>query len=324
MRGIVWRRFLTVGAASALAAMVVGAQIVPAAARSAGTLYGVTFPATIASIDPSGGTVNPVASLGTVGPNPLIAALASDNRNQEVVALVGTCTVCPGPRGGGPVTWQLARINPSTGSVAAGVQLQRSVVSSIAVDPATHLVWAVADCSFACTVSTVVLVDPSSGSETDMATLPVSPFDTIVALAPKTHTLYVATQVGAGEYRLFAMNTSTTTVTAGPSIGQGITGMAVDPSSGSLFVLRGAAQPTVERVDPLAGTSTVLATFGGPLSYPAIDARARTLYAEETVFVGSLHETAIVAVNLRTGATATGQPINALFGPLAFLSVRRH
>jgi hypothetical protein len=306
--------------AFALAAVAAGAGAATpvTAVASDGVLYGITFPATLASIAPAAGTLNPLVSLGSVGPNPLVAALAPDGRSHELTALVGTCIVCPGPRSGGSIIWRLARIDPSNASIVASPPLQRPLAHSIAVDPATHEVWGVTDC-FTCASQTVVKVDPSSGTETDVAVLPApSSFDTLVVLAPKSHTLYVAIAV-LGTSRLYVLDTTTATLDAGPSIGQGITGMAVDPSRGSLFVLRGGLQNTVERVDPATGGSNVVASFSGTLSSPTVDPRAHVLYAAETVIVGTFHEIAIVTVEDRTGTTTTGSPINAQVGPLAFL-----
>jgi hypothetical protein len=45
------------------------------------------------------------------------------------------------------------------------------------------------------------------------------------------------------------------------------------------------------------------------------------LYTAETVILGSLHETAIVIVEDRTGAATAGSPINDQIGPLAFQRV---
>lgn len=315
------RRTIGVVAACVIAAVGVGAQVA-VAAPPGGALYGISFPSVVSSIDPASGALSPLVSLATVGPNPLVAALAADNRSPDLVALVGTCTVCPGPRGGGPVSWQLARVDTTTGSIQASPVLQRALAFSIAVDPATHQVWGITDC-FTCTSQAVVRIDPSSGVETDVATLPLSSsFDTLVALAPRSDTLYLAIPA-AGTYQLFAVNTRTGIVAAGPSIGQGITGMAVDTSNGALLVLRSGLTQRVERIDPATGSHTLLATFNGfGLSFATIDPRSHTLFAAGMVQIQTSHEVEIVGVNDRTGAMTVGQPINAIVGPLAFLRPR--
>jgi DNA-binding beta-propeller fold protein YncE len=314
----VTRRVSGLVAATAIALIGVGAQAVPAAAPVNGALYGITFPATLATIDPASGGQTQVAQLGSIGPNPLVAALAADSRSSALVALVGTCTICPGPRGGGPVFFQLASVDTATGSIQASPVLQRPLAFSIAVDPATHQVWGVTNC-FTCASQTVVRVDPSSGVETDVATLPVSSsFDVLVALAPRSDALYLAISV-VGTYQLFTVSTTTGIVSAGPQLGQGITGMAVDTSNGALFVLRSGPSQTVERIDPETGSQTVLASFSGiGLSFATIDSRSHTLFAAGLVQIQTFHETEIVSVNDRNGEMTVGQPINAFVGPLAF------
>ncbi len=95
--------------------------------------------------------------------------------------------------------------------------------------------------------------------------------------------------------------------------------MAVDTSNGAMFVLRSGLTQTVEQIDPVTGTQTVLATFDGlGLSYPTIDPRSHTLFAAGLVVIQTFHEIEIVSVNERSGAMTVGQPINAIVGPLAF------
>jgi len=314
----VTRRVSGLVAATAIALIGVGAQAVPAAAPVSGALYGITFPATLVTIDPASGGQTQVAQLASIGPNPFVAALAADSRSSALVALVGTCTSCPGAKGGGPVFFQLAKVDPATGSIQASPVLQRPLAFSIAVDPATHQVWGVTDCS-TCTSQTVVRIDPSSGVETDVATLPVSSsFDTLVALAPRSDTLYLAIPV-VGTYQLFTVSTTTGIVNAGPQLGQGITGMAVDTSNDALFVLRNGVSQSVERIDPDTGGQTLLASFSGfGLSFATVDPRSHTLFAAGLVLIQTLHEIEIVSVNDRNGAMSVGQPINAIVGPLAF------
>ena len=313
-------------AACVIASMGVGAQGVPAAAPASGTLYGISFPALVNSIDPASGTLSPLAPLASVGPNPLVVALTADSRSPDLVALVGTCTVCPGPRGGGPMFWQLAKVNTETGSIQPGPVLGRPLAYSIAIDPANDQVWGLPQCvTLVCATQTVVVVDPSTAAETDVATLPVpSFFDSFVALAPKSHTLYIAIPV-AGGFQLFVLNTETRVVTTGPSLGQAITGLAVDSSDGRLFATLGGVTPRVVAIDPSTGAQTVLATLNAfGLSYPTVDPRTHTLYAAGLVVVNSLGATAIVSVNDRSGAVTVGTPITGNVGPVAFQRLRGH
>lgn len=303
------------GLAFALASVAVGIRGVPASAPVDGTLYGIAFPATVASIDPASGTVTTLASLSGIGPNARVQAMAPDAKNRQLVTLVMTCTSCPNAKGGGgPVFFQIAVVDPAARSVSASPILLRPISQSIAVDSKTHAVWGVVDCDMlACTSSSVVTVDPASGTETDVASLPFpASIDTMVAFAPKSGTLYVVTFAG----QMAAVDTVTGAVVTEPSLGTNIFGMAVDASSGDLFVLRGGLQPQVDQIDPSTGQSTVLATFNGSgLSFATIDAKSHTLFAEGSV-VGGFD---VVSVNDRSGAMSTGGLVTQFPGPLAFL-----
>ena len=307
------------GLAFAVASVAVGIRVVPASAPVDGALYGIAFPSTVASIDPASGTVTTIVPLAAVGPNASVQAMAPDARNHDLDTLVTTCTSCPNAKGGGgPVFFQIVLVDPTARSVMAGQILLRPISQSIAVDPKTHAVWGVVDCGFlACASSSVVSIDPATGTESDVASLPFAAFfDTKVAFAPKSGTLYVLTFAG----QLFALDTVSRAVATGPALGPNITGMAVDASNGDLFVLRSGLQPQVERIDPATGQSTVLATFTGlGLTSPTIDAKSHTLFAEELVTVGGLTALDVVSVNDRSGAMSTGQPVAQFAGPLAFL-----
>ncbi len=309
------KKLASFGLAFAVASVAVGVRAVPASAPADGTLYGIAFPSTVASIDPASGTVTTLVSLSGVGPNALVQAMAPDAKSGHLDALIMTCTSCPNAKGGGgPVFFQLAVVDPVARSVSAGPILLRPISQSIAVDPKTQSVWGVVDCDLiACASSTVVTIDPASGTETDVASLPFAAFfDTKVALAPKSHTLYVLTFAG----QLFAVDTVSGAVVTDPSLGPNITGMAVDASNGDLFVLRGGPQPQVEQIDPSTGHSTVLATFNGlGLSSATIDPKSHTLFAEGSV-VGGFE---VLSVNDRSGAVSTGPQVIQLPGPLAFL-----
>ena len=309
------KKLATFGLAFAVATVAVGIRAVPASAPVDGTLYGIAFPSTVASIDPASGTEIALVSLSGVGPNALVQAMAPDAKSGDLDALVTTCTSCPNAKGGGgPVFFQLAVVDPVARSESASPNLLRPISQSIAVDPKTHSVWGVVDCGpLACASSSVVVIDPASGAETDVASLPfAASFDTKVALAPKSHTLYVLSFAG----QLFAVDIVSGAVVTDPSLGPNITGMAVDTSNGDLFVLRGGLQPQVEQVDPSTGHSTVLATFNGlGLSSATIDPKSHTLFAEESVLGGF----EVVSVNDRGGVVSAGRQVIQLPGPLAFL-----
>lgn len=312
------RRAIGIAAACVLASLAVGAQAVPAAAPVDGTLYGIGFPSSIMSIDPASGALSTIVSLAGVGPNALPQAIAADAKS-GLDALVLTCVSCPNPKaGGGPVFFQIAVVNPATGSVSASPILQQPIAPSIAVDPKTHAVWGVADCATTiCSASTVVRIDPSTGAETNVATLPAAVFAEAVAFAPKTDILYLLTFAG----QLFEVNTAKGTIVTGPALGPNITGMAVDASDGELFVTTGTLQQQqVERIDPETGQSTILATLNGiGLSSPAIDPKSHTLFAISTVQLQTLTAGEVLSLNDRTGSATIGQPTNAARSPLAFL-----
>jgi len=303
------------------AAMVsIGVQVAKAAPPLKGSLYGIGFPDVLVSADPVSGTLTPIVSLAGTGPNPFIPALAADSKPPDLVALVLTCTSCPNAKGGGgPVFWQLAQINTETRSVSVSPVLQRSLAYAVAVDAQSRQIWALPDCfDSGCAVQTVVQVDPSTGIERDVATIPaLATLDSFITLAPKSHML---SMVIRGQ--LFRMDTRSAVVTAGPNIGF-ITGFAADPGDGRLFATLGYPAPRVVQIDPTTGSHLVLASFNGiDLASPTIDPRTHTLFAAELVNVGGLTQSEIVAVDDRTGAVTEGSPVNTNFGRLAFQQTR--
>src|SRR5260370_30884445 len=94
--------------------------------------------------------------------------------------------------------------------------------------------------------------------------------------------------------------------------------MAVDTSNGALFVLRSGLTQTVEQIDPVTGTQTVLATFDGlGLSYPTIDPRSHTLFAAGPVVIQTFHEIEIFSGKEPNGPVTVGQPLTPVPRPPA-------
>jgi hypothetical protein len=141
---------------------------------------------------------------------------------------------------------------------------------------------------FALSQGTVYKADPSSGALTAFATLPVTPptqpAPSFGGLAsdPVGHRLFVQRMTASDfnfttvSFQILTVDTKTAAVSVSPDMAQGLTDLAFDTSTGSLFAETNFCCPfQVVRVDPATGVQTHVADLPGVQDFPMAIAPAK-------------------------------------------------
>ena len=294
-----WRRARNLGFAVAIAAVGLGAQAPPTAAMASGTLFGVVgcmfCPQSLDRIDPAAGTETQVAG---VPPVPFIHSLVADPSSD---VLYGTSPYGGGGRGGGPVLWELVTIDLKSGTVSVN---QSVTAFGLAIDPATHTLFGLSDNVNGQTISTsVVHVDPRTGTATAIASLPFFPGERGLVLDSATNTLFTQSATGG----LYAIDVATGAVTT-LQLQSPVLFLAYDSVTGGVYGVMGQAQ--LVKLDPRNGGETPVGNFSSAADFPtgiAIDSGRHTIYMVlSELGPGGERETRIGIVNDLTGAGTVG------------------
>jgi hypothetical protein len=175
---------------------------------------------------------------------------------------------------------------------------------------------------FALSQGTVYKADPSTGALTAFATLPVTPptqpAPSFGGLAsdPVGHRLFVQRMTASDftfttvSFQILTVNTKTAAVSVSPDMAQGLTDLAFDTSTGSLFAETNFCCPfQVVRVDPATGVQTHVADLPGVQDFPMAVAPARhALYLTVESFAPGQFQPInnVVTSDTTTGALTQG------------------
>jgi hypothetical protein len=302
--------------ASLVSAVVVGLSLLTnvsaTAVTSAGPLFSLAFTGgstpVLDAVDPASGAAVEVANLSGIAPNEQFLGIAPDPDARALHAVMEWCNPCG--FAGVPVD-QVVTIVGSTIYVSPVLATR---LGGFTFDPLTRLLWAVTNC-YTCTSQSLVTVNPATGVETPVATIPIATFGPTdsVAIVPTARKLYLY----AGSLYPFDMQKDT----FGPptTLSTPLSAMVYDAGSKNLV---GLGTPTgsqeVVRVDPNTGTETELAHFlvnQSAISL-AVDPIGQTVLTVVTLSAGGQF---VESVNDVTAATSTGSAPADTLGPLAFM-----
>jgi hypothetical protein len=281
-------------------------QPLPVSAESIG-LYGLSL-TSLDSVNPTTAATTLVADLSGLASNENIFPLVADPISQRLYARMSSCNPCG-----------LAGINSYyiitiTGSSAFVSPALSGDLGPLAAQPGGTLLWAVTNCYLCGTTQSVVTVNPMSGVETTVVTIPVptyGPTDSL-ALAPESHTLYLAVS-GA----LYLLDTQSGTFSSHVALSQSLGEIVYDTSSGQLFGSTGGNQ--LVRVDPLTGAETPVATLSAAytLGDLAIASASHTVFADLTN--NFTHVESVLSIADQTGTTSTSTSPASYLGALAYM-----
>ncbi len=282
------------------------ANPLPVAAAGGGTLFGFTGIGTVVAIDPSAGSVTQLANLFTPNAQSFPGVLADDPSTHRLFAardVVTDQTVFP------PVTAEeMVTIDSRTGAVSTSPFLNHPV-GPLAFDPATGSLFGVTS---DCCSPELVLVDPVTGAETNLASIPGDAFSAF-APAPALHTLYLISESFAtfpATSQLISINTQNDSVAFGPVLNAGARGLVYDTSSATLFGTTFCCPAHFVQIDPNTGIETQLGSYDfGFFLEPgiAIDSATHTVFVTQDVFDPMLGPiTHIASINDQTGGGVLG------------------
>jgi hypothetical protein len=189
-------------------------------------------------------------------------------------------------------------------------------LGGFAFDPRTRLLWAVTNC-YSCSSQSLVTVNPATGTETPVATIPITTFGPTdsVAIVADARTLYLS----AGSSKLYALDMQAHTLGPAVSLSPNPIGeIAYDPGSQNLVGLTAGSPYQFVRIDPSTGNETTLANlgFGQSAQSLAVDAAHHTVYSVVSDQLGGQF---VESVDDVSGTHSAGSPPGDLLFGLAFM-----
>jgi hypothetical protein len=303
-----------VSLSSAMAMTIALAAAIPAAAvTSTGPLFAVALAGStpvIDAVDAASGATTEVVNLSGLAPNENFGGPAPDPDSRALYALMEWCNPCG--RAGIPYD-QIVTVRGSAVSLSPVLATR---LGGFAFDPVTRLLWAATNC-YSCGSQSLVTVNSATGTETLVATIPITTFGPTdsVAIVADTRTLYLS----AGSSKLYALDMRTHTFGPAVSLSPNPIGeIAYDPESQNLVGLTAGSPGQFVRIDPSTGTETTLANFAFNQSAQslAVDAAHHTVYVVVSYQLGGQF---IESVDDVSGTHSAGSPPGDFLGGLAFM-----
>jgi hypothetical protein len=309
------RRLWLIAAAS-VAVLPVLFQPLPVAASSTGTLFGVTGVdrSTVSSINLGTGAVKQIAQLG-LPPNfnAQITNIAGDPATHRIFAL-RLSVISPNPPANITMIFELITINSQSGAQMA-ITTVNGGIGDLQFDPSSNTLYALTQ-GGPQGVSSVVRLDPNTGSVSTVAGLPPSgvSIDSMV-VAPQTHTIYVNRQDASfprppdPPTRIIAVDTvANAIVGTSPVLTRAIRSISYDSSSNRLFGVTECCPQDLLQIDPSLGTETLVANVNNNTNqsfmfHQAVDPLSHTVFLPFDFFSTFPDETHIFSVNTQTGVS---------------------
>jgi hypothetical protein len=308
------RGFRFLAAASVALISTTGSPVPVPAAPAGGALYAV-FGSVASRLALVSGAQTAIADLRSLNPARGFDSLVADQGSPRLFGLVSYC-ICG--KGGGDPVQQIATIGERSSLELSPVVSPWMLESGVVLDPSTHSLLAINYC-FQCQ-SSIVRIDPHTGTETSVALIPglVYGYPALLALAPATHTLYVTFAIGAPAGQLFSVDTAAGTTSSGPHLTQPVTSFAYDSLSSALFGITSSTRQQLVRIDPITGAESVLHTFSSEVVVTslAIDPTTHTAFVAQTHTNNGISE--VFSINDQSGSTTVSQPMIGPLNSLAF------
>jgi FIMAH domain-containing protein len=297
---------LLIGSLVALAPALL--QSSPASAAGQGTLFAISGlgQSVLSTIDPTTAAITPIEDLAGPGNNGQILSLTGDPSTHRLFMVRSITTFIP------PTTIlvenQLLTVNSQTGAILSSPDLT-GLANGLKFDPSTGVLFALSQTG-------VVRVDAATGAVTPFATFSTpGSFITIMALAPASHTIYVSQEnvnfINPPSTQIFAINSQTAAVTAGPVLARAVRFIAYDTSLAQLFGTTDCCPNDLVQIDPVTGNETFITNVIGANSFLQseleIDSGSHTLFVDlQTQTPQFTFENHVLSINDQTGVATLG------------------
>ncbi len=285
-----------------------------AAATDTGTLFGMNGTA-VYRIDTTTGALTAFAALPPPPPTqflPSFNGLASDPIGHRLFTVRSSASLDFSTQ-----FYDLITIDTQSAAVSVGPDMPRGA-PELAYDSSTKALFGVTN--FCCPFQ-LVRIDPVTGLQTHIADLP-GVQESNMALAPSKHAIYMSSESFIlGQFQpvvsVIAVDESTGAITTSPALATGVSQLAFDTSTGTLFAKSFCCPSVLLTVDPVTGAETTASTTDlGLGSGFAMDSASHNIYMTQDVFNAFGFFQLLQWINDQSGTVSVG---STQFPPGVFL-----